>query len=178
LLKKTPKAKRKGSNAETGVAYINALFRLEREFKDMMPEDRLKKRLEKSKPISDAFFIWAERLGALPKTPLGNAVHYALTQRLYLENIFIDGRTEISNNRAERTVKSFVIGRKAWLFSNTPSGATASSVMYSIMETAKENGLHPFRYMQFLLETLPCATSADLESLLPWSEALPERCSV
>jgi hypothetical protein len=99
LLKKTPKAKRKGSNAEKGVAYINALFKLERETADLSSEERLKKRLEKSKPISDAFFAWAKSLGALPKTPLGEAVHYALSQRPYLENIYLDGRTEISNNR-------------------------------------------------------------------------------
>jgi transposase len=178
LLKKIPKAKRKGSNAEKGVAYVSALFKLEREFENMTPEERLKKRLEKSKPISDAFFAWVETLGALPKTPLGNAAGYALSQRPYLENIFLDGRTEISNNRCERAVKSFVMGRKAWLFSNTPSGAAASSVMYSIMETAKENGLHPFRYMEFLLETLPDATVANLDALLPWSETLPERCKV
>jgi transposase len=71
-----------------------------------------------------------------------------------------------------------VMGRKSWLFSNTPAGAAASSVMYSIMETAKENGLHPFRYMEFLLETLPNAKTSDLESLLPWSDSLPERCRV
>jgi hypothetical protein len=176
LLKKTPKAKRKGSNAEKGVAYINALFRIELETANLSPEERLKKRLEKGKPISDAFFAWAKSLGALPKTPLGEAVNYSLSQRTYLENIFLDGRTEISNNRCERAVKSFVMGRKAWLFSNTPSGAAASSVMYSIMETAKENGLHPFRYIEFLLETLPSAKSSDLESLLPWSQTLPERC--
>ena len=178
LLKKTPKAKQKGSNAEKGVAYMNALFRLERETADMPPEDRLKKRLEKGKPVSDAFFAWAEGLGALPKTPLGAAVNYALSQRPYLENIYLDGRTEISNNRCERAVKPFVMGRKSWLFSNTPAGAEASSVMYSIMETAKENDLHPFRYMEFLLETLPNAKLSDLESLLPWSDSLPERCRV
>jgi transposase len=178
LLKTTPKAKRKGSNAEKGVAYINALFRFEREFAGLTPEERLKKRIEKSKPVSDAFFAWAGSLGALPKTPLGKAVGYAISQRPYLENIFLDGRTEISNNRCERAVKPFVMGRKAWLFSNTPSGATASSVLYSIVETAKENGLHPFHYMEFLLETLPGATTADLESLLPWSESLPEHCRV
>jgi transposase len=176
LLKKTPKAKQKGSNAEKGVAYINALFRIERETANLSPEERLEKRLEKGKPISDAFFAWAKNLGALPKTPLGEAVNYALSQRPYLENIFLDGRTEISNNRCERAVKSFVMGRKAWLFSNTPSGAAASSVMYSIMETAKDNGLHPFRYMEFLLEMLPSAKSSDLESLLPWSQTLPECC--
>jgi hypothetical protein len=61
---------------------------------------------------------------------------------------------------------------------NTPSGVVASSVMYSVMETAKENGFHPFRYMEFLLETLPSTTTSDLQSLLPWSDSLPERCRI
>jgi len=68
------------------------------------------------------------------------------------------------------------MGRKAWLFSNTPAGAKASSVMYSIIETAKENGLHPFHYLKFLLENLPNAISADIDDFLPWSEALPKSC--
>jgi transposase len=176
LLKKTPTSKRKGSNAETGVAYINALFRIERELADLSPEERLIQRTLKSRPISDAFFTWVIGLGALPKTSLGQAVSYAISQRSYLENVFLDGRTEISNNRCERAVKSFVMGRKAWLFSNTPSGAKASSVMYSIIETAKENGLHPFRYFEFLLETLPNSKSSDIDALLPWCESLPEHC--
>lgn len=175
-LKNTPKDKRKGSDAECGVAYINALFALEREFSEFTPAERCQKRLEQSKPVSDAFFDWAISLGALPKSPLGVAVHYACSQRIYLENVFLDGRTEISNNRAERTVKPFVMGRKAWLFSNMPSGARASSVMYSIIETAKENGLHPQRYMEFLFEMLPNSNVSDLETLLPWSETLPEYC--
>jgi transposase len=176
ILKDMPKDKQKGSHAETGIAYINALFRLEREFAGLAPEDRRQKRLERSKPIADAFFEWAAGLNALPKSPLGVAVNYALSQRKYLDNVWLDGRTEITNNRAERTVKPFVMGRKAWLFSNTPAGAAASSVMYSVIETAKENGLHPFRYLEFLLETLPGAKSSELESLLPWSGTLPERC--
>jgi transposase len=175
-LKKIPKGKQKGSGAEKGVAYTNALFKLERTFAQLPPEERFQRRLEQSKPISDAFFAWAGCLGALPKSPLGQAVQYALSQRKYLENVFLDGRAELSNNRAERSVKPFVMGRKSWLFANTPSGAKASSVMYSIIETAKENGLHPYRYMEFLLETLPNSTTSDIESLLPWSETLPEHC--
>ena len=70
------------------------------------------------------------------------------------------------------------MGRKAWLFSNTPDGARASSVMYSIIETAKENGLHPFQYVKFLLEKLPNATTGELESFLPWSDTLPDCCRV
>jgi hypothetical protein len=160
------------------VAYCNALFALEREFEKLTPEQRYKARLEKSKPIADEFFAWASGLGALPKVPLGEAVHYALSQKPYLENVWLDGRTEISNNRCERAVKPFVMGRKAWLFSCTPAGARASSVMYSIIETAKANGLHPTRYLEFLLETLPGAKTSDIDALLPWSESLPESLKV
>ena len=91
-------------------------------------------------------------------------------------NVFLDGRLELSNNRAERSVKLFVMGRKAWLFSNTPNGADASSVMFSIMETSKENGLKPYEYIKFLLEKLPSARTSELEALLPWSESLPDYC--
>lgn len=174
ILKNMSKGMRKGSAAEQGMAYISALFALEREFADLTPEERHQNRLEKSKPVSNAFFAWANGLSALPKSPLGEAVGYALSQKKYLENIFLDGRTEITNNRAERSVKPFVMGRKAWLFSSTPAGAMASSVMYSIIETAKENGLHPYRYLEFLLTALPNTTTSNLEALLPWSQALPD----
>jgi len=176
VLKTIPKDKRKGTDAECGVAFINRLFDLERAFKDLSPEERYERRLEKSKPVVDAFFVWVDKLKALPKSPLGEAVHYSLSQRKYLENVFLDGRLEISNNRCERSVKPFVMGRKAWLFSNSPDGAAASSIMYSIIETAKENSLHPYHYVKFLLETLPRATTSGLEALLPWSDSIPECC--
>lgn len=178
IVKNTSIEKRKDSEAAQGMAYINALFDLERKFEKLTADERYQKRLEQSKPVSNAFFAWVENLGALPKVPLGEAAGYALSQKRYLENVFLDGRTEISNNRAERTVKPFVMGRKAWLFSCTPAGARASSIMYSIIETAKENGLHPFKYMEFLLETLPHINTSAIEMLLPWSESLPDYCFV
>ena len=176
LLKTIPKEKREGSNAARGVAYLNALFALEREFTELSPQKRYQARLEKSKPIQEAFFTWARGLGALPKSPIGEAVGYMVSQRKYLENIFLDGRLELSNNRAERSVKPFVLGRKNWLFSCVPAGARASSVLYSIIETAKENGLHPRRYLEYLFKMLPGSTMNDLENLLPWSSVLPEDC--
>ena len=176
ILKNAKKNKQDAPNAQRGVAYCNALFALEREFAELTPEERHKARLEKSKPIADEFFEWAAGLRAVPKMPLGEAVKYALSQKPYLDNVWLDGRTEISNNRCERAVKPFVIGRKAWLFSCTPAGARASSVMYSIIETAKANGLHPARYLEFLLETLPGAKTSGLDSLLPWSDTLPDYC--
>ena len=84
----------------------------------------------------------------------------------YLE----DGRLELSNNRAERSMKPFVMGRKNWLFANTPGGAQASSVIYSLIETAKENGLDPYRYLLWLLQNAPGLSETDeawAEKLLP-----------
>lgn len=88
---------------------------------------------------------------------------------------------EIDNNRAERSIKPFVIGRKAWLFSNTAKGATSSAFIYSVVETAKENGLNPFHYLSYLFEKLPNIDITDKEQLaqlLPWSSTLHQECYV
>lgn len=82
---------------------------------------------------------------------------------------------------AKGPIKPFVIGRKNWLFSNTPKGAKASATIYSIIETAKENGLNPFSYLQYLFEELPNLDIKDqdtIDKLLPWSSALPLKCRV
>ena len=178
LYKTLPKDTRDDSNAARGIAFIDKLFIFEREFAELSPKERYEKRLEKSKPVAEAFFVWAASLGALPKSLLGKAVHYALSQREYLMNVFLDGHLEMSNNRAERSVKIFVMGRKAWLFSNTPNGADASSIMFSIVATAWENGLKPYEYVKFLLEKLPTAKTSELEKYLPWSESIPDYCRV
>ena len=169
---------RNGSNAERGLVYINLLFAFEDEFRELSPKERYEKRLKYSKPVSDDYFDWVGSLNPLPKSLMGEAVHYSLAQRKYLENVYLDGRLELSNNRAERSIKPFVQGRKVWLFSNTPNGAESSSIYYSLVETAKENHLHPREYIKYLLEMLPTSKTNNLESLLPWSETLPDCCRV
>jgi hypothetical protein len=166
-----------GTFADRALMCINYLFHLERKFANLKPEVRYKKRLELSKPIADSFFQWLKAVKGLvmPDFPIGKAISYALNQQEYLMNVYLDGRLEFSNNRAERSVKTFVLGRKNWLFSNTPDGAYASSVVYSIVGTAIENGLDPFRYIKYLLETMSNTTSGA-EALLPWSAELPEEC--
>ena len=144
----------------------------------MTPDERLKWRIKQSKPVSDDFFGWVETLRAPPKMLLGEAINYSLSQREYLENIYLDGRLEISNNRAERAMRPFVQGRKQWLFSNTPNGAEASSIYYSLIETAKENNVNPYQYINFLLEKLSAAKSSDLEALLPWGKNIPDYCQI
>jgi transposase len=175
-LKTLPEEVREGSSAMRGKRYCDALFALEREFAALSPEQRFEERQKRSKPLMDEFYAWAEGLGALPKNGLAKAVYYMQTQRKYLERYLLDGRLEISNNRAERSIKPFVIGRKNFLFANTVKGAKASSVIYSIIETAIENRLRPFEYLQFLFAKLPNAGFDDLDAVLPWGEAIPDWC--
>ena len=175
-LKALPEKDREGCGAMTGKRYCDRLFELEREFAEMKSTERHQKRSELSKPIVDEFFKWAENLNALPKSLLGQATQYALNQRVYLERLLLDGRLELSNNRAERSIKPFVIGRKNWLFNNTVNGAKSSSIIYSIIETAKENHLKPFEYLVWLLQTVPNTSTGKIGDLLPWSEGVPDSC--
>lgn len=116
----------------------------------------------------------------MPKSLLGKAIGYSLNQWDKLTAFMKDGILEFDNNRSERSIKPFVIGRKNWLFANTSSGASASAAIYSMIETAKENGLHPFRYLKYLFEQLPQVADLQeprvLEPFMPWSPQLPDFC--
>ncbi len=164
------------SLAKIGLDFCTRLFALEREFARISPDERLVARLKHAKPIADAFFEWAQSVNVPSGLAISRALNYALNQREFLENVFLDGRLDFSNNRAERSIKPFVIGRKNWLFCNSVSGAKASAIAFSIIETAKENGLKPFEYLRFLLETLPNIKTQSIDDLMPWSNTIPPEC--
>jgi transposase len=155
VLKSLPQKDREGSSAFIGKQFCNKLFKFEETYAGLSAEERHKHRLKYSKPVMDEFFAWAESLNPTPKTGIGKAVNYLLSQRKYLERYFLDGRLEVSNNRAERSIKPFVIDRKNFLFANTPRGARASAIMFSLIETAKENGLNPFKYLTYIFTHAP-----------------------
>ena len=150
-----PKEEQAGSTALEGQRYCSALFALEREFAGLTAEERKKQRQERAKPVLDALLAWAETKKAPPKSALGRALHYLREQWPWLIRYLEDGRLEISNNRAERSIKPFVMDRKNFLFANTPNGARGSAVIFSMIETAKENGLDPFRYLVWVLQKAP-----------------------
>jgi transposase len=179
-LKTAPPDERSGTPSQKGFEFCNKLFALEREYnkENLTPEGRFQARMTRSKPVSDELFAWTATVSALPKSALGRALRYLLEQRPYLENVYLDGRIELSNNRAERSIKPFVIGRKNWMFSASPKGARASSVIYSIIETAKLNKLKPFEYLKYICETMPNITPDQYDNLLPWSMSLPARCKL
>ncbi|ALX50527.1 IS66 family transposase [Lentibacillus amyloliquefaciens] len=169
--------------AKEGLAFCNKLFDIERDLKDKSPQERYEKRLERSQPVLEAFLAWLQEQTprVLPKSAFGKAIKYCRKQWERLEVFLEDGRLDIDNNRAERSIKPFVLGRKNWLFSNTAKGARSSAIIYSLVETAKENGLNPFNYLSYLFEELPNMDTTDkaqLAQLLPWSTTLPEECRV
>ena len=178
-LKSLPEAERKSSSAREAICRIAKLFHLEDLWQNLPTDERQKLRLAQSKPLADEFLSWLNSLkGILPKMAMGRAIKYANDQRRWLDNFWLDGRLELSNNRAENSIRPFVLGRKNWLFCNSQKGAKASSVVYSIIETAKANGLKPFEYLNFLLETLPNTTSGQIDNFLPWGLAVPPTCKL
>jgi transposase len=176
-VKSLPKGKAKSGSAAQGLAYCSKLFELEQSLSDLSPQERYLQRLEQEKPVLDAFLAWANTRTAAPKSALGKALTYLKEQWPYLVNYLRDGRLEISNNRAERSIKPFVIDRKNFLFANTPKGATGSAVIFSMIQTALENQLDPYRYLTWLLQTacgLDMADPAVIQKLLPWQA--PDIC--
>ena len=127
-----------GSKAKEALDRINKLFDIERQLSGRTPAERLEARNLRSRPLVEEFRRWLDAIApsVLPKSLFGLAVNYGRQQWPKLMRFLDDGRIEISNNRAERSIKPFVIGRKNWLFANTPKGALASAVIYSIIETA------------------------------------------
>lgn len=185
-LKALPKdATTSETNAKAGLEFCNKLFKLERAYKKekLSPEDRYERRLEKTEPLLQEFLSWlkTKEKQVLPKTSLGKAIKYCLNQWTKLTAFMLDGRLEIDNNRAERAIKPFVIGRKNFLFSKSPKGAISSAIVYSVVETAKANNLNPFYYLTYLFEKLPnidLKNLEELDQLLPWSDSLPGSCKV
>lgn len=175
-----PKDRRTGA-AVDGEAYCDYIFKLEREInsKNPTPEERYSERQERIKPVFDEFLAWGNTRSASSKSKLGIALTYLKNQGAKIENYLLDGRLEISNNLAERSIKMFVIDRKNFLFANTPAGATSSAVTFSIIQTAIENGLDPYKYLEFIFKEGPVYKSQSddwVNKVLP--ENAPDYCRV
>ncbi|WP_037006617.1 IS66 family transposase [Pseudomonas asplenii] len=164
--------KGKTGRADIALNLINKLYGVERDLKDTTDEQRFIGRQQDSRPILQQLKNWLEKTlpQVTPQSVLGKAVHYLANNWSRLERYIEAGFLPIDNNAAERAIKPFVIGRKAWLFSDTVNGATASAKIYSVVETAKANGQEPYTWLRHVLERLPQAKSVeDYEALLPWN---------
>lgn len=170
------------THAKTALEFIGKLSLIERVLWDhdhpCTPAQRRAIRQRQSAPIMAEFHTWLEALApkVLPEGRLGKAVHYALGQWPKLSMFLTHGEVPLTNNRCENAIRPFVLGRKGWLFADTVKGALASANLYSLVETAKANGVEPFAYFSFLFERLPHLKSVeDFEAVLPWAVDLPAR---
>jgi transposase len=161
-------------NAGSALKYISKLYKIEKEAiqNKLSPEQIYDQRQSLAVPILNEFKKWLDaRVGKVPpKSLLGKAINYTLSQWDRLIQYTIDGIIRPDNNLVENAIRPFVIGRKNWLFSDTVRGAEASAAIYSLIETAKSNGLEPYWYLKFLFEHLPEAmTTEDFQALLPYN---------
>ena len=159
----------KVSKADMALSMIAKLYRIETQIQALSLQERLYFRRTHSRAQLAVFKEWLDKavLQVSKQSALGQAIHYCLNQWSKLSRYIEDSRLNIDNNRAERAVKPFVIGRKNWLFNHNHRGAEASAILYSIIETAKANGLTPFDYIEYCLTQLS-EPNCDLNSLLPW----------
>lgn len=167
-------SKNKKGTASTVVDLIGKIYHLESQAKKAsfshkaimeMRETKVKSILDKIKNLlSNAMD------SVPPKSLLGKAISYSMGQWPRIEAYLQDARLTPDNNIAENAIRPFAVGRKNWLFSGSPRGAKASAVLYSLIETAKANGLNPYEYLIHVFEQIPLVKkSSDLERLLPWA---------
>jgi len=168
------KGSKKGKLALTGLGYIRKLYAIEKKLRkeELTADEFVKKRRKEVIPVLKKFRKWmkGKEKVVVPESLAGKAISYTQNEYMKLVRYLKYGFISPDNNVAERAVKPFTIGRKNWLFNNTPSGAYASATMYSLIETAKANNLEPYRYMEKLFEKIPAVeTKEELVNLLPWN---------
>jgi transposase len=163
--------------AKEGVAwdvvnYISKLSKIEEQIKDYNCIDKFNLRIEKAQPILDEMhaYLIAIHPRVLPKSPLGQAVSYTLNQWPKLITYLKDGRLENNNNRSERAIKPFAIGRKGWLFADSVAGAEAAATIFSLVETCKYHDVEAYDWLRYVLQQIPlCQNETEIEALLPFN---------
>jgi len=168
---------KKDGAAFKALEIIGKCYDVERHMSEQkLTTDQIKAYRQKmSKPILEALHTWLISIKPKvpPKSSLSKAITYTLNQWGPLTRYLEDGQLSIDNNAAERQIRPFTIGRKNWLFMGSVAGAEAASVIYSLIETAKANGLNPEEYLTCLLKNIPTTTPDRHHTLLPWNIHLP-----
>lgn len=160
------------ANIAIGVlAEIGKMYKIEEEIKGLEPTQRLEQRQQKSKEIVQKLFMSIKKAySELPKkSSTAKAIAYALNNQEALMRFLGDGKIEVDNNAAERAMRTIAVGRKNWLFAGSDNGGHTAASIYSLIETAKLNGLNPWQYLQKVLDTIQDYNSAKIAELLPWN---------
>ncbi len=174
-------AKKQGakvSKADVALGKIRKLYAIEKRIETLPPEEKTRQRQHLAQPVLDDLKAWLEKNSTrVPKDSLTyKAIQYTLNQWELLIGYLADGRLKISNALAENAIRPFAVGRRNWLFADTPRGAKASATIYSLIETAKANGIEPFAYLHHVLRHIGGATTVEeIEALLPWNTNLERK---
>lgn len=168
--------------ARVALAYIRSLYEVEKRGRELDETQRRELRLAEAKPSLDAFKLWldAESKKVLPKSPMGEAISYALTQWVALTRYLEEGLLEPDNNRAERALRRIAVGRKNWMFAGSDEGGRRAAIIYSLIASCAVLKLDPYAYLRDVLERLPSCSLADLQLLTPkaWKAAALDVASV
>ena len=165
------KPTKKPGSAEEALGRIGKIYSVEKELrgKDITLKEFVERRRKLVEPILKDFKVWLDKkvIQVAPSTLLGRAVNYTLKQWKKLVRYLDSPYLTPDTNRIENDIRPFVVGRKNWLFSGSPSGAFASATIYSVIETAKANRLEPYRYLKYLFTELPTTKVEDYKELMP-----------
>lgn len=168
----TTKKGAKVSKADVAISKVRKLYTIEKRIQDLTPEQKTEQRQRLAQPVLDDLHAWLQtNASRVPKDSLTyKAIRYTLNQWDYLIGYLGDGKLNISNALAENAIRPFAVGRRNWLFADTPRGARASATAYSLIETAKANNLEPFAYLRHVLTHIAAADTVEkIEALLPWN---------
>ena len=183
LLEAIPKGHEKdySNPAVQGVLYCNKLFDYERSYKEkgLSFKQIHNRRLKDQKPVIEGFLTWRKQVNPGSNGKLKKAITYIKNREEFLMTYLEDGRCSLSNNLSENSIRPVTVGRKNWLFSDTPDGATANARYLTIVEMAKAYHLNLYEYLKYLLEQRPSKAMSDdeLSKLAPWSETIQKICS-
>ncbi len=157
------------ARGHAALAWIARLYKIEHEAKEFSAEERRALRQEKSKPLLASFREWleAERPKVLPKSPMGMAISYALSNWEALERYTEDGDLDPDNNEAERAIRPVAIGRKNWLFCGSDNGGRTAAVLMSICASCKQHGVNTFAYTRDMLVRVSTEPASRIRELLP-----------
>lgn len=171
-------AGKKNSLAAQGLEYCSKIFEIEEELESLPDAERQRQRWLRSRPIVQEYYAWLETIFK-PMGKLKDAVNYSMNQKEYLCIFLTHGEIEVSNNQVENAIRPIVVGRKNWLFSDTQAGAGATAVIFSVLETAKANGVNPEAYLIHLLTVLPQRFAKDpnaaIDDLMPWTNEIQNK---
>ena len=183
LLEAIPKGQEKdySNPAVQGVLYCNKLFEYERRYKEkgLSFKQIHNRRLKDQKPVIEGFLAWIKQVNPRSNGKLMKAITYIINREEFLMTYLEDGRCSLSNNLSENCIRPVTVGRKNWLFSDTPDGAHANALYLTIVEMAKAYNLNLYEYLKYLLECRPSMSMSDdeLSKLAPWNEDVIKKCS-